>query len=60
MRPQGAYPRPLSFFPLARSCEQSELDVYRDFHPKGWFSKAVRGASPGVDTVLIAPKIVII
>jgi hypothetical protein len=33
----------LSFFPLARSCEQSELDVYRDFHPEGWFSKAVRG-----------------
>jgi hypothetical protein len=34
MRPQGAYSAILSFFPLARSCEQRELDVNRDFYPE--------------------------
>jgi hypothetical protein len=34
MRPKGAYSAILSFFPLARSCEQRELDVNRDFYPE--------------------------
>ncbi len=43
LRPQGAYSPTLSFFPLTLPRERSELDVYRDFHLKTGFSKAVRG-----------------
>lgn len=43
MRPEGAYPSTLSFFPLARFCEQSELDVSRDSYPETSSFKAVRG-----------------
>ena len=43
MRPKGAISSQFLFFPLARFCEQSELDVFRDSYPEAGLFKAVRG-----------------
>lgn len=43
MRPEGAYTPTLSFFPHARSCERSELDVCPDFYHEMGIFKVVRG-----------------